>query len=89
MSRGPLLSTALDSWHPCASSTQAATGTTATWRLDHLEVTPPAPGVADGSTDSSAAVPKACVFPSKDWLIPDNGFYTFNKQLPLVDFKVR
>ena len=67
---------------------QAATGTTTTWCMDHVEVTPPAPSAADGSSDPSAAA-VTCMFPSKSWLIPDNGFYTINKQLQQSDFKVK
>ncbi len=61
----------------------AATGTTSTWNLDHINVTPPA------SSDGAAPAPKDCVFAFKDWLIPDNGFYTINKQLQEVEFKAK
>jgi len=46
---------------------------------------PPAP--TDGSV--AATTTTASRFTCKSWLIPDNGFYTLNKELKQQEFKVR
>ena len=68
---------------PLSLHDQAATGTTTTWRLDHIEITPPA------STDGASIPATVSRFSSKSWLIPDNGFYTLIKELQQQEFKVR
>lgn len=64
-----------------------ASGTTSSWNLDKIEVTPPAPTV---ETDGQGSEVKPVVFDVDEmWLKPEDGFITIGRMLAIHEYKVK